>query len=98
MKTNMKANEMLVGAKLVKETEKAIQVEVLIGDDRKAKIWMPKSQTEISEDGTIWASTWIIDQKEAEVCNGYDGAHIETKIPGENRSTVPAGFKAYGAL
>jgi len=59
--------EQLQSAKLVRETEKAILVEVLFGDEFTKQLWFPKSATEVRADGSIHAESWIIDAKQKEV-------------------------------
>jgi hypothetical protein len=63
---NMKNYEILENARIVRSTEKAHLVEVRIGDESTANVWMPKSQVEVDGD-IISASSWIIDQKSAEL-------------------------------
>ena len=58
--------EILENARIVRSTEKAHLVEVRIGDESTANIWMPKSQVKVDVD-TISATSWIIDQKSAEL-------------------------------
>ncbi len=65
MKTN--CTWLLEGPKIVKETEKAIQLNVAIGDERRTNVWFPKSQIDIRGE-EIWATAWIMEQKDREVC------------------------------
>lgn len=78
----MKKEYLLENASVLKETEKAIQVEVWIGDSRKAKAWFPKSQVQIS-DSEIWVSAWILEAKDKEIC-------------GPNEAGIAAGFYPNG--
>ncbi|NBW22404.1 MAG: hypothetical protein EBR82_82085 [Caulobacteraceae bacterium] len=58
--------EILENARIVRSTEKAHLVEVRIGDESVANVWLPKSQVKVDGD-TISASSWIIDQKSIEL-------------------------------
>jgi len=62
----MKNYEILENARIDRSTERAHLVEVRIGDESVANVWMPKSQVIIDGD-IISASSWIIDQKSAEL-------------------------------
>jgi len=59
----------LIGAEIIKETEKAYRLEIEI-DTAKGRrgwsIWMPKSQMTLI-DGAIEAATWIIGKKEDDI-------------------------------
>lgn len=68
--------EQLKNARLVRESEKAVLVEVLFGDEFKKELWFPKSSIEIRADGSIHAESWIIDAKQKEV--GSYAPNIET--------------------
>ncbi len=71
--------EKLSKAVLVRETEKAILVKVWIGDVAKKDVWLPKSQTKVEGD-SIFASSWILDQKDREFCTAeFEYQHIETE-------------------
>ena len=64
MKTT--THEIIENARIIRSTEKAHLIEVRIGDERTANVWMPKSHVTVDGD-TISASSWIIDQKSAEL-------------------------------
>lgn len=55
----------LEAAKVVKESEKAVMVSILFGDEFRKDVWFPKSQIKI-EGGKVFASDWILSQKEKE--------------------------------
>lgn len=55
----------LESAKVVRQTEKAVLVSTLFGDEFRKDIWFPKSQIRI-EDNKVFASDWILNQKEKE--------------------------------
>ncbi len=61
-------------AKVTRETEKAICVNLTIDTKRGREgwdVWFPKSQ--VSLDGGIFVSDWILDQKNAEISSRYRG-------------------------
>ena len=60
--------------KILKETEKAFQVEVEAawpdGEPRPVNVWMPKSRSERRDDGFCWislANDWLLNAKSREV-------------------------------
>lgn len=55
-------------AKLVRETEKALLLNVRFGDDFNKDIWFPKSQIEC-RDGGFFAAAWILAAKADELGN-----------------------------
>lgn len=58
---------LLEDAQIVKESEKALRISVMIGDERRTEVWFPKSQVEFKGE-EIWVSAWILEQKDREVC------------------------------
>lgn len=57
----------LTGSTVERETEKAILVKAAREDGNGwVKVWMPKSHTEISENGRVLCTSWILEQKETE--------------------------------
>jgi hypothetical protein len=58
----------LTGSSVERSTEKAILVKAAREDGEGwVKIWMPKSQTEVTENGRVLCTAWILEQKENEV-------------------------------
>ena len=60
-------------ATVVKETEKALQVEIVYnhrnsGSEKIWKAWMPKSHAIIINENTIEASTWLVKKIDTEIC------------------------------
>jgi hypothetical protein len=67
----MNAEYKLDGAKIERETEKAILVSVELESPLSslasaAKVWFPKSQVFINDASEILVSGWILEQKENE--------------------------------
>lgn len=62
---------LLENASVVRETEKAVRLSVMIGDVRRTEGWFPKSQIQIV-DGEIWATAWIMEQKDRELCHSNE--------------------------
>ncbi len=58
-----------------------------LGDDNRVELieeWMPRSQIEIRNETELWATPWIIEQKELELSKErFDGQVVELATFGE---------------
>ena len=67
--------EKIISAKLVRETEKAVLLNVSFGDEFQKDVWFPRSQIKLDE-GCWFASTGILEAKERDnLTAATAGAH-----------------------
>lgn len=72
----MSQNEMIemVGAEVIRETEKAYQIEAEIDTatgQREWKVWLPKKFAEVT-DGTVKAAAWIVADREGQIAEWFE--------------------------
>ncbi len=68
--------EKIISAKLVRETEKAVLLNVAFGDEFQKDVWFPRSQIKLDE-GCWFASAWILAAKERDYLTAATAsAHI----------------------